>query len=338
MSHRKFSCWFWVVCFWLLTSCSHNRLDVDVSKIDLTPVKIERFDLDFFSLNADNIITKLPELQKRYHGFTELYVRNIVCANGIQDPSCIPEITRFVNHQDVRDVFNDCQKNFQNLATVESELTQAFKHHQYYFPGRKLPKVLAMMSFFNYSLATADSVFSIALEMYLGRQSQFYSMAQIPAYKRLTMQHEYIVADFMRGLMMYEFPDNVKGKSLLSEMIYGGKVLYLVDAMIPDIDDTLKIGFSKKQLQWCNLHAVDIWGFWIKNNLLYSSGADVITKFTGEGPFTTGFAKESPARAAIWTGWQIVRKYMNKHPEVSLEMLMKENDPQKILTLSKYKP
>ena len=337
-SSRKFSCWLFAVGCWLLTSCNHNHLNVNVSKIKIDPIKIERFDQDFFSLNADNIVSKLPQLQKKYYGFTELFVRNILCPNGIQDSACIPEITKFVTDKDMRDAFNECQKTFQNISPIESELTEAFRHHQYYFPEKKLPKVLAMMSGFNYSIATDDPVFAIGLEKYLGRQSRFYEMSQVPNYVRITMQREYMIPDFVRVWMSNEFPDNVKGKTLLSEMIYGGKILYLTDALMPDTDDSLKIGFTKKQLDWCHEHAKDIWGYWIKNNFLYSSGVDVITKFTGEGPFTTGFAKESPARTAIWTGWQIVRKYMNNHPEVSLEQLMKDNDPQKILSSSKYKP
>ena len=338
MSSRKFSYWLLTIVYGLLTSCSHDRLKVDVSHIKVESVKIERFDQDFFTLNADNIVAKLPELQKKYYGFTELFVRNLLCHNGIQDSACIPEITKFVNDKDMHDAYMNCQNVFSDIAPVESELTETFRHHQYYFPGQKLPKVLASMSGFNYSIVTADSVFAIDLEMYLGKQSRFYEMLQFPNYKRITMQREYMVPDLVRAWMTNEFPDNVKSKTLLSEMIYGGKALYLSDALMPDTADSLKIGFTKKQLDWCHEHAGDIWGYWIKNNFLYSTGIDVITKFTGEGPFTTGFAKESPARTAIWTGWQIVRKYMNDHPEVSLEQLMKENDPQKILTLSKYKP
>ncbi|MBI4947737.1 MAG: gliding motility lipoprotein GldB [Bacteroidetes bacterium] len=339
MSFRKTHFWLLASGCWLLSSCEQSRLEIDISKIKIEPVRIERFDQDFFSLNADNIVAKLPELQKKYHGFAELFVRNLLCHNGIQDSACIPEITHFVNDKDMRDAFNDCQKKFQDISLIESELTETFRHHQYYFPEKKLPKVLTMMSGFNYSIATADSVFAIGLEMYLGKESRFYEMIQIPNYKRITMQRAYMIPDFVRAWVMKEFPDNVKGgKTLLSEMIYRGKILYLADALMPQTEDTLKIGFTKKQMNWCNDHTGDIWGFWIKNKLLYSTAIDVISKFTGEGPFTTGFAKESPARTAVWTGWQIVRKYMNSHPEVSLEQLMNENDPQKILTLSKYKP
>ena len=322
----------------LLFSCGNNPLDVDVSQIKVEPVKIERFEQDFFSLNADNIVQKLSELKKKYSGFTELYVRNILCHGGIDDSACIPEITRFVNDKDMRDAFEETQKKFPDLKNIETETEELFRHEKYYFPQKKLPRIFTMMSGFNYSIATADSIYAIGLEKYLGRKNKFYEMLQIPEYAQRTMSKEYIVPDFLRAWMMREFPNGNKSGNLLSEMIYQGKLLYIADAMLPRTNDTLKIGFTKKQLGWCIENEKNIWGLFIKNKFLYSSELDVISKFTGEGPFTAGLAKESPARTGVWLGWRIVRSYMKANPKISLEELMKENDAQKILSLSKYKP
>ncbi len=326
-----------VVCC-LFFSCGNNPLDVDMSVIKIEPVNIQRFDRDFFSLTADNISWKLPELQKKYPGFTDLFVRNILCPAGINDSACIPDITRFINDKDMRGAFDNCQKVFPDMNGIEAELAEVFRHHKYYFPEINIPKVFTMMSGFNYSIATADSTFAIGLEMYLGNKSGYYDMMRIPNYKRATMQKEYIVADFSRAWMINRFPNKSKSGTLLSEMIYQGKLLYLSDAMMPDSEDSLKIGFTKKQLDWCVEHENDMWGYLIKNKFLYSNEAEVILKFTGEGPFTTGFVKESPARTGVWMGWRIARKYMNEHPKITLEQLMQENDAQKILSLSKYKP
>ena len=152
------------------------------------------------------------------------------------------------------------------------------------------------------------------------------------------MRKEYIVNDLVHAWMSKTFPNNNKSGTLLNEMVYQGKLLYLADAMMPEVNDSIKIGFTKKQLDWCNNHVKDVWGYMIKNKFLYSNDMAMVTKFTGEGPFTTGFVKESPARAGVWIGWKIVREYMNTHPEITLEQLMQENDPQKILSLSNYKP
>ena len=238
----------------------------------------------------------------------------------------------------MREAFDEAQKLFPDLKTIETEITEALRHHKYYFPDSNLPKVFSMVSGFNYSIASADSIFAIGLDKYLGRKNKFYDMLQIPEYKQRVMGKEYIVPDFMRAWMTIEFPNTNKNETLLNEMIYQGKLLYLVDAMIPKTNDTLKIGFTKKQLTWCEEHEKDVWGLLVKNKFLYSTQMDVISKFTGEGPFTTGLVKESPARTGVWLGWKIVRKYMESNPKIKLDGLMKEADSQKILSLSKYKP
>lgn len=327
-----------VVLLSIFCSCSNNPLSIDVSHIQVEKVSIQRFDRDFFALNADNIVQKLPELQKKYPAFTELFVKNFLCSNGIKDNACIPEITKFINDKEMKTAFTEAQKVFQNLNDVEMHLTNAFKHHKYYFPDKKLPRGIAMMSGFNYSIASADTMIAIGLEMYLGKKCPFYEMMQIPNYKRTTMQKEYIACDFVHKWMLDEFPNNMQSRNLLADMIYQGKLLYLADALMPELSDTIKIGFTEKQSEWCIEHENDMWGFIIKNKFLYSSEVEVISKFTGEGPFTTGFVKESPARTGVWIGWRIVKGYMNENPKISLDQLMQEADPQKILSFSKYKP
>ena len=48
--------------------------------------------------------------------------------------------------------------------------------------------------------------------------------------------------------------------------------------------------------------------------------------------------QESPGRIGNWVGWKIVKKYMNKHSNVSLHELMSEKNAQQILSKSGYKP
>jgi len=54
----------------------------------------------------------------------------------------------------------------------------------------------------------------------------------------------------------------------------------------------------------------------IENKLLYSSYNQAMSKFITDGPFTTDFSKESPAKIGSWIGWQIVRSYMNHNRKV----------------------
>ena len=123
-------------------------------------------------------------------------------------------------------------------------------------------------------------------------------------------------------------------------MIYNGKIMYFMDMILPNVADTTKIGYSTAQLKWCKEFQSKIWAYFLEENLLYESDFPKIQKYLTEAPFTPGLGEknESAPKLAVWTGWQIVREYMDKHPEVTLPELMADNDAQKILNESKYRP
>jgi len=110
--------------------------------------------------------------------------------------------------------------------------------------------------------------------------------------------------------------------------------------ILPNVADTTKIGYSTAQLKWCKEFQSKIWAYFLEENLLYESDFPKIQKYLTEAPFTPGLGEknESAPKLAVWTGWQIVREYMDKHPEVTLPELMADNDAQKILNESKYRP
>jgi hypothetical protein len=61
-------------------------------------------------------------------------------------------------------------------------------------------------------------------------------------------------------------------------------------------------------------------------------------KFLGDRPKTLEVGEQCPGRIGQWVGWQIVKKYMETHPDVSLPQLMQMNDAEKIFKESRYKP
>ena len=121
-------------------------------------------------------------------------------------------------------------------------------------------------------------------------------------------------------------------------MIYHGKMAWFTKWMLPDQPDSLIMGFSADQMAFCRNNEKPMWEYLVEHGILFESDRLTIQKFTGYGPFTSDFTRESPARASVWLGWRIVEAYARKHPELSLEDIMKEEDFHKILTLSEYNP
>jgi uncharacterized protein YjaZ len=147
-----------------------------------------------------------------------------------------------------------------------------------------------------------------------------------------------IASDVAYAWAVTEFGNPEKVISLLDNMIYQGKLMYFVDALLPGQQDSLKIGYTAKQLEWCKMNEAQMWSSLIENKMLYSNKRMDMVRYINPAPTTSGFPLDSPGRTGVWIGWQIVRQYMKKHPKTRLEELMRNNDFQKILNDSKYFP
>jgi len=114
--------------------------------------------------------------------------------------------------------------------------------------------------------------------------------------------------------------------------------MYFVDAMMPDLADTLKIGFTRRQLDFCKKNEATMWTYLAEHKQLFTTDRMSIKRFMDDGPFTSAFTDESPGRAGVWIGWQIVRSYMKQNNKVKLANLMEMTDYQSILNKSGYQP
>jgi hypothetical protein len=78
----------------------------------------------------------------------------------------------------------------------------------------------------------------------------------------------------------------------------------------------------------------------VENDLLYSTDLRQYSGVITDGPFSKGqnVPQESSPRMAIWTGWQIVRAYMEKNKTLGLATLMQDTNYESILKKSAYKP
>lgn len=319
-------------------SCNNNRLDIDISNVNIPAVNTLRLDQDMFTMDTSNIEASTSELNKKYDRFYATFVTGIINNGGMRDSSYASRMKRFLHDKDMHNAYLNCQTVYPNLDNLNDELTTAFKRFKYHFPKKSIPNTVAMMSGFNHATVFTNNTLAIGLEMYLGSENKFYKMLAYPSYKVAFMNKENIASDAIRTWMFSEFPYKMNKNDFLSEIIYLGKILYLNDALLPQTHDTIKMQYTTQQLDYCTANEFNVWTYFIAQKLLYTTDRTEITKFTGEGPFTSALSKESAPRIGYWTGLQIVRQFMNEHPEVTLQELMDLNDAQVILSKSKYKP
>jgi hypothetical protein len=322
----------------VLGSCNSDPLQIDVSSVSIPAFGIKRLDQDLFRLDTSDIKNETARLQTKYGSFYSTFFSSIINNGNVRDSAYPVRLKQFIYDRDMRETYDTVQKIYPNTEDLQTELTGVFKHLLYYFPGKKLPAIVTMVSGYNQWIVPADSTLAIGLEMYLGSDAKFYRMLALPRYKTMFMNKENIVPDATRELLISEFPYNMNKSDFLSEIIYVGKIMYLTDALLPDVNDTIKIRYSKAQMDYCVRNEFNVWSYFAAKKLLYTTDQTEIMKFTAEGPFTSALNKESAPRIGYWIGWQIVRQYMKNNPGISIPDLIKESDAQLILTKAKYKP
>jgi len=324
----------------LLASCHHDRLKIDVSGINVPPVKIDRLEKDMFSMPPDSVYQRDPAIEKKYGKFYTRFVMDVIYGGGgVMDSTYAASLKRFITDKDMRLVYDTCEILYPDMKFLEGGLTDAFKHYKYYFPDKPLPRVITAISGFSSAIAYTDSTLEISLDWYLGKKSPYYVMLRWPQYQFSHCDKAYMLSDAVYGWLKTMFKPVEDKNDMLAQIVHEGKLRYLTDALLPDINDTLKIWYSGKQLAWCKENEFNMWAYIVQKNLLYSTDQSDVVKFTDDGPFTEAFNHDySPARVGYWLGWQIVRSYMKNNSKVTLADLMNEPDADKILRKSGYKP
>jgi uncharacterized protein YjaZ len=81
-----------------------------------------------------------------------------------------------------------------------------------------------------------------------------------------------------------------------------------------------------------------VWARLLNEKLLYSADFEKIRKLITPSPNAPVVFQEAPGEIGNWVGWQIVKAYMRRNPNTTMEQLFKMQDAQKFLEQAKYKP
>ncbi|MDX2172085.1 MAG: hypothetical protein SFY56_03145 [Bacteroidota bacterium] len=330
-----------IVISFLLGACKQNRMDVDISDIKIKPIETLRLENDLFSLNEANYLNKTNEIKNKYGAFYDRYVFSFLNKRGAYDSTSKPAILKFIADKDMRNAYNYVKFIYTDskIQELNEEINECAKRFKYHFPKKSLPnKLVTCTNCFNYSVAYVDSNLVVGLDNYLGDTAIFYQMLQLPQYKTRCMNQNYILPDLVRGWLLTEFDNAEPVNTLLFHTIFYGKLYYCMSALLPETPDSLLIGYTKQQLTYCKANEKNAWSFFAEKNRLYENNLKIVQELTAEGPFTGAISRQCPPRIAMWVGWQIVKSYMDKNENVTLEQLMMEKDAQKILSKSKYRP
>ncbi|HYV95096.1 MAG TPA: hypothetical protein VE978_25195 [Chitinophagales bacterium] len=335
----RFTIFYLLSSIFFFSSCKNHKPDISKVIVDL---KVERFENDLFSLDAAKRDSGIHDLINRYGDFFFFYFNDYAHHWRMQNDSSHlwkDSVVAYIADPTLHALYDSVENKFSDISSIQKQLTTSLRYFKFYFPQITIPEIITLINGPGHGAFTyGDSTLCIALDDYMGQNFSYYKFENMPEYLVWRFRSEYIVPNCMQVMITHEFTFDPSGKKLLDAMIYNGKVLYLRSQVMPDAPDSLVTSFREKDLKWCNENEKEIWKFFITRNLLYSQDPLEYLKYVNDGPTTSGMPNESPGNVGSWVGWRIVTAYMKRNPEIPLKQLMSEQDAQKILTDSKYKP
>lgn len=327
--------------FALLSRCSSDdsrrRPDVSGIKAEIT---IKRFEQDFFALDTNNLESGMQRLAQKYPVMLPLFAVNIIHDQSNPNETPAEAVGGFLRSAQIRKVYDTVQQLYGDLRWLERDLSQMFKYYLYYFPQKPVPEVVTMISEFATDAFTAgDSLCGIGLDMFLGENypAYFANPNTEPLYIRRQFKKEYMTVRLAKAIAQ-NIAEAPPGERLLDQMLHNGKMLYIVDCLLPDVPDSLKMGYTREQMEGCYANEQGVWARLLEQNLLYSTDARKLRKLVSPSPNAPVIFQEAPGEIGNWIGWQIVKAYMKRYPETTMDELLNLSDGQKFLEEAKYKP
>ena len=333
---RLFGCGILVVGMFCGCGNKHHYIPKDIEAVE---VEIVRFDNAQLAVRPDSVKQDIEQLYANYELFMPIFVEGIL---GLQteDTAYLCEMyAQFLTDtvMGFAQTNTTAQELFANVDSLQEALNTGFSRLHFLYPEWEIPTLYLFVSGFNSSVMYYENIMGVGVDMYLGSDYPYYNQV-VYDYQKQTMRKACVAGDVLSMYLAYHISYNSKYNRLLEQMIFRGKQLFLLAQLLPNEPVWEVIGYSKEQWDWCEQYEQAIWNRIMQKRDLFKTESNVLSSYMNDGPFTAEVTQDSPGRLGVWVGWRIVDSYMRNNKGVTLRELMNENDAQKILEQSYYKP
>jgi hypothetical protein len=324
-----------LIILFLLTGCGKEKEECAF----IPETSNTSIDLEFISLSDTlvNISSKeqLVQLLDKHRVLRDQFFRRDQYPN---DSVFVNSLYKRFTNPHIDSLLMETHRVFGDESALKGEFTEAFKNLRYYYPNARIPKIETVISGFDNDMFVSDSLIIVSLDYYLGEGAKY----RPNMYEYLLRQYgkENIVPSCMLiyGIDGRVNQVNPEDNTVLADMIAYGKSFYFAKQMIPCTPDSVFIWYTAEEIKGARKNQDLIWKRFIEDKLLYATNHKLKQAYLGDRPKTVEVGNECPGRIAQWVGWEIVKKYMETHPDVSLPALMMNPNADKILKESRYRP
>jgi len=305
-----------------------NKLDIKAEPYDLV---FDRYEEVLFNLDTADFQNELMKIQDRYRVFL---------GGDLSDPEAVSYLKDFAIDPFSIVLYNKVKEVFPDLKQVEPVVEDVMAHFHHYYPDIQLPKkvytcvtgVIADVP----AVQIFDDAMVVSLDWYLGA-NEVYDQIGMPRYMALRRKLPTLAKDVAKALYESYLYQWRKQGQVIGEMVFCGRRDFFIEAMCPELPDSVLLGYSSNQWRWAVDNEGQVWADIVGNRRLYEAGLDTYMMFFGDGPFTQAYSNDAPSRLGEFFGLNIIRSYFSNN-EISLQDLMQRKDFQIVFQDSGYKP
>lgn len=304
------------------------KLDI---KTDPYKLEFDRYEDALFNIDTADFRKGLMKIQDRYQVFL---------SGDLNNPDAVQYLKDFATDPFSLVLYDKVQAVFPDLDEVKPAVEDVFAHFHYYYPDVELPqKAFTCITGVHPDeppVQIIDNQLVISLDWYLNVE-EVYDQIGMPKYISLRRNVATLAKDVAERLYMYYLYEWRKQGQMVDEMVFYGRRNFFIEAMCPDMPDSILLGYGQNQWNWAVENEGQVWADIVGNRRLYDAGLDDYMMFFGDGPFTQAYSYDAPSRLGEFFGLNIIRSYASNN-ESTLQNLMQRVDLQNIFQDSGYKP
>ena len=320
----------------LLWKCGGTETEECVFVPETSPEKIV-IDFRHFEDSLANVASKreLIDLLTRYPVISDEMLRR---AEYPSDSVFINEMFKRFTNTGIDTLLQETKRVFGDGSDLESKFREAFANILYYYPEFTPPKVKTLITGLDTDLFVSDTLILVSLDFFLGPDAKYRPKTYDYLMRRYDPEDIIPSCLLIYGISNRFNKTDLRDRTMLADMVAYGKSFYFAKHMMPCTPDSVLIWYTGDEMRGARANEDLIWARFIQDKVLFSTSTLDKKNYLGDRPATTQVGEKCPGRIGQWVGWEIVKKYMENHPEKSLPELMNMDDAQALFNNSNYKP
>lgn len=297
-----------------------------------------------FDFSVDHLEDSLANIRSK-GDLIDFLTRNPLIRDEMLRRAEYPNDSVFVNEMFKRftnpgidTLLQETKRVFGDGSQLEQQFRDAFANIQYYYPDFKPPKVKTLITGLDSDLYVSDSLIMVSLDFFLGPDATYRPKTYDYLMRRYDPDDIVPSCLLIYGISSRFNKTDLKDRTVLADMVAYGKSFYFTKHMMPCTPDSLLIWYTAEEIRGARQNEDLIWARFIQDKVIFSTSMMDKKNYLGDRPITTQVGEKCPGRIGQWVGWQIVKEYMESHPDKSLPDLMNMSDAHALFKSSNYKP